>query len=100
MYNIDVTVISDTTVKATVGFGDAADNDKIVLEADALANQVANDVMGKIVLVTGRASLPVAFALSHAWAHITKAIAIFDPKLNQYVVAVSHGADVKVGDLI
>ena len=71
-----------------VGFGDPAQNDQIVRDAVARLEAMVAD------------SLPVAMAISHAIAHLYEVVACFDPKLAKYVVAVSHGADHKVGDLI
>jgi CRISPR-associated protein Csx3 len=85
---------------AKIGFGTAADNNTIVVDADQLANDCAKSLMGHGVLVDGRASLPVAFALSHAWAHIARFIGVFDPKLNGYVICVSHDAAHAVGSVI
>lgn len=39
-------------------------------------------------------------ALCHEFAHIVKAIAVRDPKLNAYVVSVSHDSNFCVGSLI
>jgi len=50
--------------------------------------------------VTGPASLPVAFVMCHAVAHLYGAVACFDPKLLGYVVCVSHDPKYKVGDVI
>jgi CRISPR-associated protein Csx3 len=38
--------------------------------------------------------------LAHAVGHIYGAIACFDPKLNKYVVSISHDPDYEVGNLI
>jgi len=55
---------------------------------------------GKIVKLNGPASLPVAIAIGHEIGHIFGVIAVFDPKLGKYVVAVSHDPEFSVGDLI
>ena len=46
------------------------------------------------------ASLPVAVAIAHGVLHIYETIAVYDPKLGKYVVAVCHGDAYKPGDLI
>jgi len=86
-----------------VGFGVPAQNDIIVI--DVLARLTEMDQAGElegggIIKINGPASLPVAVALSHALAHKFSAIGVFDPKLNKYVVAVSHDPNTKVGDLL
>ncbi len=86
-----------------VGFGAPAQNDQIVRDAvDRLAEMVKTGELagGKIIKINGPASLPVAIAIAHAVAHIYETIGVFDPKLAKYVVAVSHGAEYKPGDLI
>lgn len=48
----------------------------------------------------GPASIPVAMALCHAVGHLYGYVACFDPKLQAYVVAVSHSPRHAPGDLI
>ena len=55
---------------------------------------------GGVLRINGPASLPVAFVLAHAVAHVFEAIGCFDPKLNKYVVCIAHGSEYAVGDLI
>lgn len=55
---------------------------------------------GRLLLIDGPASLPVAFALCHATAHLYGAVAVKDPKLGAFVVAVSHDPARKAGDLV
>jgi CRISPR-associated protein Csx3 len=81
-----------------VAFGDAAQNDRIVVDAVAALDE-CKLTGGETVLINGPASLPVAMALSHGVTHLFKEVACFDPKINAYVVAVSHGGR-RIGDLI
>ncbi|MBU4314730.1 MAG: CRISPR-associated protein Csx3 [Actinobacteria bacterium] len=86
-----------------VAFGEAAQNDQIVAEASTtLAEMTASGELagGPIVKINGPASLPVAVAIAHAVGHLYETVAVFDPKLGKYVVAVSHGTAYKPGDLI
>ena|SRR6056297_3294368 len=84
-----------------IGFGEPAQNDVLVKDASANLASIIKDVKGQsLLLVNGPASLPVAFALCHQLAHIVGSIGVFDPKLNKYVIAVSHNPDYSVGDLI
>ena len=82
-----------------VGFGDQAQNDAIVRDAQK-AIENAGGVGGRLALVNGPASLPVAVVLAHHLLHRYAAVAIFDPKMAGYVVAASHGGDVELGDVI
>jgi CRISPR-associated protein Csx3 len=99
-YTIEVVKVDDLFADVKVGFGSPANNDQIVVDATAAAKAVVSDICGHVVRINGPASLPVAVALSHVWVHVTKAIAVFDPKLGQYVVAVSHDPAFVVGQLI
>lgn len=83
-----------------VGFGDPASNDEIVKEVAQSVKAVKEQVHGKILKINGAASLPVATVLGHELAHVVAALAVYDPKLSKYVVTVSHGAAVRVGELI
>ena len=103
-YNVSLGEVFDLEVakgqEIKIGFGDPASNDLIVIDAIAGARRVTSQVMGAVLLLNGAASLPVAVALSHEFAHIVKAIAVRDPKLDAYVVSVSHDSNFSVGSLI
>lgn len=86
-----------------VGFGSPAQNDQIVKDAkERLDEMVANGELagGKIIKVNGPASLPAMMVITHAVMHTFGAVAMFDPKLGKYVVAISHDPDFAVGDLV
>jgi CRISPR-associated protein Csx3 len=86
-----------------VGFGDPAQNDQIVRDAVARLDEMVSDgtlAGGSIIKINGPASLPVAIAIAHAVAHRYETVAVLDPKLGKYVVAIAHGSDVRPGDLI
>ena len=86
-----------------VGFGDPAQNDQIVRDAVARLDEMVNNgtlAGGSVIKIYGPASLPVAIAIAHAVAHRYETVAVFDPKLGKYVVAVTHGSNVRPGDLI
>lgn len=82
-----------------VSFGAPAQNDQIVRDAQEVLREL--DLKGgKIIKVNGPASLPVAMVLAHHLSHLYGTVACFDPKLAKYVVAVTHGADYSIGDLV
>ena len=83
-----------------VDFGKAADNNEIVTEVNVSIASVAKKCHGKVIKINGRASLPVAMTIAHGLAHVARAIACYDPKLQKYVVAISHAPDLNVGDLL
>ena len=92
--------ISRTDDILTVGFGQPADNDQIVEDAvKRLKEMYADGELdgGGLIKVNGPASLPVAMVLAHKLSHLFGAVACFDPKKNQYVVAISHDPKIKVG---
>lgn len=86
-------------VLLTVGFAAPAGNDTLVREAAADLESLGLNG-GRLCLVNGPASLPVGAVITHGVAHLYEVVAMFDPKLGSYVVAVSHGGDLTVGDLI
>lgn len=86
-----------------VGFGDPAQNDVICRDAARqLEILVSNGTLagGSLIKVNGPASLPVACVIAHALGHLFGVVAVYDPKLGKYVVAVCHGDAYKLGDLI
>jgi len=99
LYNIEM--LADRTLK--IGFGDPAQNNEIVPFVKAKMDELveAGAFAGiEVLKVNGPASLPVAMTIAHAVAHIVKAVACFDPKINGYVVSIAHGPEHMVGDLI
>lgn len=95
------TVASSPADLLRIGFNPAepAGNDVLVRDAEqALANLGLQG--GKMALLNGPASLPVATVLTHRLAHIYGVLAVWDPKMSGYVVAVSHDPAFHVGDVI
>lgn len=90
---------SGGVVTVGIGFGDPAQNDVLVPEAtQALAALALKG--GRGIRFHGPASVPVAMALSHAVSHLYEFVACFDPKLNRYVVVVSHAPSPRPGELL
>ena len=84
LYNVELT--AENILK--IGFGDEpAGNDRIVVEAVQKATALKDAVMGKLLRISGPASLPVAIAIGHEFAHVVPAIACFDPKIGGYVLS-------------
>jgi len=82
-----------------IGFiGDAANSQRVPDALTALAS--CRLPGGRGLLFNGPASLPVAMALAHGVAHLYQFIACWDPKLQKYVVAVSHSPVHRPGDLL
>lgn len=82
-----------------ISFGEPGTNDQIVRYVQSMLDQ-EKPRGGKLLTISGPASLPVAFVLAHAVNHLYGAVAVYDPKLQKHVVVVSHDPTYKVGDLI
>ncbi len=97
------TITRDNDGILRVAFGIPGSNDQIVKDAHARldAMQKAGELNGGGLLkINGPASLPVAMVLGHKLSHLFEAVACFDPKLNKYVVAICHGPNYTVGDMV
>ncbi len=102
-YNIE---ICDDTL--TVSFGEPTNNDLIVIEVSEKIDRLIERKQicgGKLLKITGKQSIPVAYAICHKVAHLYGAIAIFDPKMggkgiDAYIVAISHSPDYQVGQIL
>ncbi len=87
-----------------LGFGDTpAQNDVLVKEAAQIIGEmieVGTIKGGELIKLNGPATLPIAFVLAHKLNHLYQAVAVYDPKLSKYVVAIAHGGKYSVGDLV
>lgn len=100
-YNVTATPASTpgyTVVRIGFNPDRPASNTDLVVDATAAANAVRDQVAGTVACLNGPASLPVAVALAHVFLHVCPAVAVWDPKLQAYVVAVSHDPAHVVGD--
>ena len=97
----NVTVSDKSGYLFKVGFGDPAQNDAIVQDAQSRMLELeTGESGGGVALVNGPASLPVAMVLAHHLAHRYDAVACFDPKISGYVVAICHGPTYSIGQVI
>jgi CRISPR-associated protein Csx3 len=89
-------------IRLRLSFGEPASNDVIVREVEATMGTLKSGGLkgGKIVLLDGAASLPVIATIVHHVSHLFETVAIYDPKLKGYVIAIVHGPAFKVGDII
>jgi CRISPR-associated protein Csx3 len=84
-------------------FGSPATNAEIVREVAARLDEIkaAGGLQGGPLLrINGPVSLPTAFTMGHAVFHAYGAIAVWDPKLQKYVVSVVHSPAYTLGQLI
>jgi hypothetical protein len=102
MGSYNITAETDNVLR--LAFGEIpAQNDVLVKEAAQKIEEliaVGTIIGGEIIKINGPASLPVAFVLAHKLNHLYQAIAVFDPKISKYVVAIAHGDKYKLGDLV
>jgi CRISPR-associated protein Csx3 len=98
-YTAEIIDISNGVVTIRLAFGEPAQNDRIVVDAiHAIAALKLKG--GRGVKLDGKCSLPAAIAIGHAVVHLFGFVAAFDPKLEKFVVCVSHDPGVQPGDLI
>lgn len=101
-YNINIRQDGKNEI-LDIGFGEPAQNDQIVRDANQRLNEMINLGIlegGQVLRISGPASLPVAFVIAHGVNHLYGAIAVYDPKLQKYVVSITHSPNHKLGDLI
>ena len=85
-----------------VKFGEPAQNDQIVKDAASRLEELyeSGQLRGSLLKINGPISIPVAFVLAHRLAHLYGAIALFDPKLDKYVISITHSPAYQLGDLV
>lgn len=89
----------DNGVVLKLSFGEPGTNVEIVKDVTAILTELKSELGGTTVFLNGPASLPAAVAIAHSVCHLFTEVAVFDPKLQAYVVAVSHGGR-GVGELV
>ena len=100
-YNVNFEELGNNVTKATIGFGDPATNAEMLKELSEREGDLKRAAgYGKLLVVNGPASLPIAMFLAHMVGHNFGAVACFDPKMAGYVVAISHDPDYVIGDVI
>ena len=98
-YKVTLGQEEDGSSLLKLAFGEPASNVEIVV--DAVTAIHALDLKGgRLIRINGPASLPVAVAISHEVGHKYGVVAVWDPKIGKYVVAISHDPDLRIGDLI
>jgi len=99
-YQIQIEKNENHAVLFRIGFGpDPAKNDELVRSAEARLAELAPEG-GPLALLNGPASLPVACVLAHKLGYLYGAVAVWDPKMAAYVVAISHDPDRPLGSVV
>jgi len=93
-----------------VDFGKNADGTAILASGDEIVRDAAARLQemevsgefrgGDLLKIYGPMSLLVSYAIAHHVAHLYRAIAISDTRLNAYIVAISTAAEYPVGSRI
>ena len=87
-------------VNCTLG---VKDGNFLVKEVEEKINQlIANQKLkgGKLLKINGKSSVLASFVIAHKVCHLYANVAIFDPKIDGYVVALRHGGVYSVGDYL
>lgn len=99
-YDIQIDPASTATDPLLHGtFRETAQNDQIIPSGlEALAALPLTG--GKSIRFNGPCTVPLAMAIAHAVAHRYGYVACFDPKMQGYVVVISHHPDFRPGQLV
>lgn len=97
----EVSVGGIRAARFTVGFGEPAENTAIVRDAASTIDAALEvEGGGPLALIYGPASLPAMAVIIHRLGHRFGAVGVWDPKLNLYVVVISHSPDYSVGQTL
>ncbi|NJR55403.1 MAG: CRISPR-associated protein Csx3 [Acaryochloris sp. CRU_2_0] len=80
-----------------------AENDQIVKDVTQQLAQLSKQgllIGGELLKITGKQTIPLSYVIAHHVGHLYGAIAVFDPKLQRYVVAITHSPNYLLGDCL
>ena len=84
-----------------------AEGDRIVRDTAIQMEKLlqSGKLKGKVLKISGRASILASFVIASKVTHCYGAIALFEPKegdtaLDRYIIAISHNPDYKVGGIL
>lgn len=106
-YSFLLNLTTDNILK--VGFNPKipANGDRIVKDTATQMDELleSGKLKGKLLKISGRASVLASFVIANKLAHCYGAIALFEPKegdkgLDRYIVAISHSPDYQVGQTL
>ncbi|WP_159785610.1 CRISPR-associated protein Csx3 [Sodalinema gerasimenkoae] len=98
-YKIETTRTGDAVIYTTA-FGEEPATNAELVPIISKATHSLPPAYGTIGLITGKASLPVSYVLAHHLSHYHKALGVFDPKLNGFVIVVTHDRQYPLGKVI
>lgn len=99
LYDVQLSKVDSDTTLMSVRFGSPAAGDQVLLAANALLESLPLGG-GRLLLIHGPMTLPIAFLIAHKVVHLFANVAVFDPKLNAYLVVANHGGAHRIGDLV
>ena len=90
-FNIKHSVL-ETAHLFTLSFGDPASGPEIVKSIEQTVQDLKKlGLGGPMALVNGPVTVPGAFVLAHHLLHLYGCVAVWDPKIQQYIVVAQHG---------
>ena len=99
VYHVEIQQKNKNGTVLKMGFGDSAPGNQIVTAVTQLIEQV-DLTGGGVVLINGPMTIPVAFIIAHKVLHLFSCIAVFDPKLDGYIVVTNHGSAHATGAIV
>ena len=95
--------LEDNVLKVGFNKDNPATGDLIVKDAETGLQELIDSgrlTGGDLLKINGRMSIPVSYTIAHTLGHLYSAIAVFDPRLQAYVVVISTNPEYQLGDLI
>jgi len=100
MFNLEL-VHDQNCQRLNIGFAKdvVATNAELVPFVEQQLEELINrePMQGRLLKINGACSVPIALTIAHKVAHLYGAVAMFDPKLSGYVVAITHNPEYKLG---
>lgn len=99
--------LTGDTLKIGFNTNITAQGDQLVLDVEKALNELINSgvAKGKLLKISGHASVLVSYLIAAKLGHLYGAVAIFDPKIgdefvDEYIFTISHDPDYRVGETI
>lgn len=99
MENLDWIIIDRDTIKFNIPPTQSITPDDLPKVIETIYNYFSREKVD-LIKITGRGPIWLYSAITHAIAHLTKAVAIYDAINNHYIIVVSHNPKYKIGQII
>lgn len=80
----------DNGIELLIKLPSGMNQGELISDLKTEIEKIKSQFYGKEIYINGRLTTGMALFLGHYLAHISKRVYIFDPKENQYYLAVSH----------